>query len=213
MDDLEKRAEELKELSDAQKIIEEKEKALTTFEEKSLNEINFSDVKFKIDTNKDFDTQVETVLNGVVTASAVQDKDVQEKLKNARAEELLDKGRKKASEAHRQAVEAETEVQKAERDLYEAVLNTFGIYKHLPRFLMKILVFILSPIYIVLTLLIGIPCGLVKFVIDNLDGIVCNYNQTGDGVKPKIKTIFWIILGIIVLGAICLTILKLTGKI
>ena len=44
----------------------------------------------------------------------------------------------------------------------------------------------------------------VKIIIDNLDGIICRYDKTGDGVKPKIKIVFWVILGLLVVGAICL---------
>lgn len=185
----------------------------STFQERSLSEVNFNDVKFKLDTSKDFQEQVEDVLGGVVTASAVQDQNVQETLKKEKKEELVHKAHEKANKAKEQAINAETDVQKAERDLYESVLNTFGIFKHLPRYLMKILVWILSPLYVFLTLLIGLPCGFVKVLIDNLDGIICRYEDTKEGTKPKIKVIFWILFAALVIGAICLTILKCLNKI
>lgn len=184
-----------------------------TFQEKALTEVNFNDVKFKLDTSKDFEKQVEDVLGGVVTASAVQDAGVQKELKEKKAEELVNKARTKANKAQEDAIKAETEVQKAERDLYEAVLNTFGIFKHLPRFLMKILVWILSPLYTVLSILIGLPCAFVKILIDNLDGIICRYEKTADGTKPKIKVVSWMLFSVLVLGIIALTVLKCLGKI
>lgn len=230
MEDLEKRARELVEeenqnaTNDSETSTDDKNTVETgqskslvttnsTFQEKSLSEVNFNDVKFKLDTSKDFQEQVEDVLGGVVTASAVQDKDVQETLKKEKSEELVNKAHEKASKAKEQAINAETEVQKAERALYESVLNTFGIFKHLPRYLMKLLVWILSPLYVVLTLLIGLPCGFVKVLIDNLDGIICRYEDTKEGTKPKIKVIFWILFAALVVGAICLTVLKCLNKI
>ena len=143
----------------------------------------------------------------MVTAGAINDEKVKETLTNKKAEELVNRAEEKASKAKTQSINAETELQKAERDLYEAVLNTFGIYKHLPRGLMKTLVWIFSPLFVIISLLIGIPCGFVKIIIDNLDGIICRYDKTGDGVKPKIKIVFWVILGLLVVGAICLTVL------
>lgn len=221
MIDIEQRAKELAEKEELEKQQSENQTetensalpTIGTFEEKALTEINFDDVKFKLDTSKDFEHQVEDVLGGVVTASAVQDQNVQKELKEKKAEELVNKAKKKASDAQKQAIESETEVQKAERTLYEAVLQTFGIFKHLPRFLMKVLVWILSPLYVVLTLIIGIPCAFVKIIIDNLDGIICRYEITKDGTKPKIKVISWMLFSIVVLGIIALTVLACLGKI
>lgn len=224
MIDIEQRAKELAEQEELDKkqseenTQEQEDKTMQmtpvgTFEEKALTEINFEDVKFKLDTSKDFEHQVEDVLGGVVTASAVQDQNVQKELKEKKAEELVNKAKKKASDAQKQAIDAETEVQKAERTLYEAVLQTFGIFKHLPRFLMKVLVWILSPLYVFLTLLIGIPCAFVKIIIDNLDGIICRYEETDTGTKPKIKVISWMLFSVLVLGIIALTVLACLGKI
>lgn len=221
LNEIQKRIDEAKEQAERQ--VEEsieiqtdsepKEMPISTFEEKALTDITFSDVKFKLDTSKDFQTQVEDVLGGVVTASAVQDETVQKELKDKKAEELVNKAKKKASDAQKDAIEAETEVQKAERSLYEAVLQTFGITKHLPRFLMKILVYIFSPLYVFLTILIGLPCAFVKIIIDNLDGIICRYEETKDGTKPKIKVVSWMLFSILILGIIALTVLKCVGKI
>lgn len=198
------------ELEKIQSEIENKKLELALQEKekkKSIDEISVSDIKIKLDDHKSIESQAEDVVGAMVTASAINDNKVKEALTNKKAEELVNRAEEKASKAKTQSINAETELQKAERDLYEAVLNTFGIYKHLPRGLMKALVWIFSPLFVVISLLIGIPCGFVKIIIDNLDGIICRYDKTGDGVKPKIKIVFWVILGLLVVGAICLTVL------
>lgn len=198
------------ELEKIQSEIENKKLELALQEEekkKSIDEISVSDIKIKLDDKKSIESQAEDVVGAMVTASAINDEKVKETLTNKKAEELVNRAEEKASKAKTQSINAETELQKAERDLYEAVLNTFGIYKHLPRGLMKTLVWIFSPLFVLISLIIGIPCGFVKIIIDNLDGIICRYDKTGDGVKPKIKIVFWVILGLLVVGAICLTVL------
>lgn len=198
------------ELEKIQSEIENKKLELALQEEdkkKSIDKISVSDIKIKLNDQKSIESQAEDVVGAMVTASAINDDKVKEALTNKKAEELVNRAEEKASKAKTQSINAETELQKAERDLYEAVLNTFGIYKHLPRGLMKTLVWIFSPLFVIISLLIGIPCGFVKIIIDNLDGIICRYDKTGDGVKPKIKIVFWVILGLLVVGAICLTVL------
>lgn len=198
------------ELAKIQSEIENKKLELALQDEekkKSIDKISVGDIKIKLDDKKSIESQAEDVVGAMVTASAINDEKVKETLTNKKAEELVNRAEEKASKAKTQSINAETELQKAERDLYEAVLNTFGIYKHLPRGLMKTLVWIFSPLFVIISLLIGIPCGFVKIIIDNLDGIICRYDKTGDGVKPKIKIVFWVILGLLVVGAICLTVL------
>lgn len=198
------------ELEKIQSEIENKKLELALQDEekkKSIDKISVSDIKIKLDDKKSIESQAEDVVGAMVTANAINDEKVKETLTNKKAEELVNRAEEKASKAKTQSINAETELQKAERDLYEAVLNTFGIYKHLPRGLMKTLVWIFSPLFVVISLIIGIPCGFVKIIIDNLDGIICRYDKTGDGVKPKIKVVFWIILALLVVGAICLTVL------
>lgn len=204
------------ELDKIQSEIENRKLELALQEEqkkKSIDLIDVSDIKIKLDDTKKIEDQAEDVVNAMVTASAINDKTVKTTLTDKKAEELVNKAEEKATKAKKSAVEAETELQRAERDLYEAVLNTFGIYKHLPRGLMKLLVYIFSPLYTLISLIIGIPCGLCKILIDNLDGIVCRYNTTNEVAKPKIKTIFWILFALAIIAAICLTVLKCLGKI
>lgn len=198
------------ELEQIKSEIENKKLELALQEEekkKSIDKISVADIKIKLDDNKSIESQAEDVVGAMVTASAITDENIKSALTDKKAEELVNKANEKATKAKKVAIDAETELQKAERDLYEAVLNTFGIYKHLPRGLMKTLVWIFSPLYTIISLLIGIPCGFCKILIDNLDGIVCRYDKTGDIVKPKIKTIFWIVFALIIVGSICLTVL------
>lgn len=197
-------------LEQIQSEIENRKLELALKEEEkkmSIDEISVKDIKIKLDDNKSIESQAEDVVGAITTASAIKDPNVASTLTNKKSEELVNKAEEKATKARESAIKAETELQKAERDLYEAVLNTFGIYKHLPRGLMKTLVWIFSPLYVLLSLIIGLPCGLCKIVIDNLDGIVCRYEKTGDVVKPKVKVIFWIFFALIALAAICLTVL------
>lgn len=198
------------ELEQIKNEIENKKLELAIQEEekkKSIDKISVADIKIKLDDNKSIESQAEDIVGAMVTASAITDENIKSALTDRKAEELVNKANEKATKAKKVAIDAETELQKAERDLYEAVLNTFGIYKHLPRGLMKTLVWIFSPLYTIISLLIGIPCGFCKILIDNLDGIVCRYDKTGDVVKPKIKTIFWIVFALIIVGSICLTVL------
>ena len=180
---------------------------LIPIEKKSINEVSLSDVKISLDGNKSVSEQAEDVVGAMTISQAISSDVVKTELTNKKAEELVNKAETKATNAKQHAIEAETELQKAERDLYESVLSTFGIHKHLPRGLMKLMVYILSPVYIAISLLIGIPCGLVNIVINNIDGIIVRYEQTDNGVKPKIKTIFWILLILAVLTGISLTVL------
>ena len=199
-----------KELDELDKQIENKKLELQLKEKESykpIDQITVSDIKMKIDTDKNMEEQAKDVVGALTTVSAIQDENIRKELTDRKAEELVNEANKKASEAKTNYVNAETELQKAERDLYEAVLNTFGIYKHLPRGLMKFLVWIFSPLFVVLSLIIGVPCGIVKVAIDNLDGIICRYEKTGEGVKPKLKIVFWVIFALAIVTAICLTVL------
>jgi len=187
--------------------------ALSHQNEKALTDVKLEDIKFKLDTNQSVESQAEDVAGALSIAGALKNENTADELIKNKSEELVNKAKAKASDAQKKAIEAETEVQKAERDLYEAVLNTFGIYKHLPRWLMKFMVIILSPLYTFIGLLIGVPCGFVKILIDNLDGIVCRYEKTANGTKPKLKAIFWILLVLALATIICLTVMKCLGKI
>lgn len=181
--------------------------------EKSLTDVKLEDIRFKLDTGKSLQDQAEDVAGALSIAGALRKEETSKQLIDSKSAELVDKAKSKAAEAKSKAIDAETEVQKAEQNLYEAVLQTFGIFKHLPRWLMKVVTIIFSPVYLVFCFIIGTPCALVKIIIENLDGIICRYEKVGNTTKPKIRVIFWIILALIVVTAICLTVLKCLNKI
>lgn len=171
-------------------------------ERKSLTDINLSDIKVSLDNTKSYEQQAEDVVGMMATVGAIQDAEVAEKLTQAKAEELTEKAHAKASKAKTDATNADTEQQEAKRKLYEAVLETFAINKHLPNWLMVTLVILLSPLYIIITFAIGTPCAIAKIFIDNVDGIIVSYNKSDTNAKPKIKVAFWLIVAIIIVFAV-----------
>lgn len=191
----------------------EKAVVLSHQNEKSLTDVKLEDIRFKLDTGKSLQDQAEDVAGALSIAGALRKEETSKQLIDSKSAELVDKAKSKAAEAKSKAIDAETEVQKAEQNLYEAVLQTFGIFKHLPRWLMKVVTIIFSPVYLIFCFIIGTPCALVKIIIENLDGIICRYEKVGNTTKPKIRVIFWIILALIVVTAICLTVLKCLNKI
>jgi hypothetical protein len=169
-------------------------------ENKSITDLSATDIKLHLDTTKTMEEQAEDVVSAMATARAVSNEDTAKELTEKKAEELKARASAKEKKAETENLIAQTEQQKAERDRYEAVLETFGIYKHLPSWLMKVLVFIFSPIYVFFNLVIGLPCGLVKILIINIDGIFTRYDDADDRRKPKIRLTVWILLSLIVLA-------------
>lgn len=184
----------------AEEIRNEKERAATN--------VSVQDIKLRLDETKSFDQQAEEVANAMATARAVQDESVANALAGQKAQELLAKGQAKVKTAEASALDAETDVQEAQRKRYEAVLNDFGIREHLPRFLMCILTVILSPLFVLKTILIGVPFAIVKTIVDNLDGVMCRYEAVDEKVKPRVKAGF--IFVVVVLCLIAATLITLT---
>lgn len=180
---------------------------------KSMAEIGIQDVKFKLNENKSFEEQAEDVVNAMAIANAVQDEEVVKQLTEHKAEELRHKSESKSKQAEKESLRAETEKQNAERELYEGVLQTFGITKHLPKWLMAIMITVLSPLYLLLTLLIGVPFGFVKTIIDNIDNVLCRYERVDEKLKPHLKFTVWILLAVGAVAAVAIFILKLLNKI
>jgi hypothetical protein len=213
MEDIKKKIEE-----QAKKIVEEKEKTsvlvpTVPVESKSISQVNISDVEFSLDKSKTYEEQAEDVVSAMATAQAVSDKHTVQDITEKKAEELKVKASKKLKDAQTKDIDAETDRQEAERRKYEAVLSTFGITKHLPNWLLKIMVFLFSPVFILLTIIIGIPCGVVKVLIDNIDNILVRYETAKSEGKPKIKVTIWIILIASLLVGISIFVLKILNKI
>ena len=181
--------------------------------EVAITDLSAADIKMRIDKNKSMEAQAEDVVGAMATARAVTDEKTAKEITEKKADELKAKASAKKKEAEAQVVKAETNKQEAERELYEAVLSDFALNKHYPKWLMKILVFILSPIFIVKSLVIGVPFGLVKTIMDNIDNVVCRYQKVDDKNKPKVRASIWILLTLLVVAGVCLTVLKCLNKI
>lgn len=188
------------------------DKQLVEHESKSIADLSLSDVQFKFDREKSYDEQAEEVVNAMATAKAVEDQKVAEKLTENKAKELELKSEAKAKQAEKATLDAEMSKQEAERQLYEGVLQTFGITKHLPKWLMRIMVAVLSPVYVALTIAIGVPFGIVKTVIDNADNVLCRYEQADEKVKPRLKTTVWLLLIVSALVAVGIVMLRIFVK-
>ena len=123
---------------------------------------------------------------------------------------MLAKAEAKRKQAEAESIRAETDKQIEQRKLYEAVLEHFGVKKHLPFWLMIIFTTVLSPLYIVMVIAIGTPFAVGKTVMDGLDSLVCRYEAVDEKCKPRMRksiVVLLITLGVVVL---CLTILKAT---
>ena len=180
---------------------------------KAITQVSIDDVKFSLDKSKTYEEQAEDIVGAVATAQAVTNEETVREITEKKSEELKAKASRKLKDAQAQDIDAETVRQEAERKKYEAVLSTFGITKHLPNWLLKILVFLFTPVFIVLCILIGIPCGVIKVLIDNIDNILVRYETAETASKPKIKVTIWIILIVSALIGIVLTVLKFLNKI
>lgn len=210
MDEIRKIAAQIKEGDENNETEESTETAVTpvTDEPRSITDISAQDIKVALDKNKSFEEQAEDVVGAMATAKAVQDENVAQALADQKAQEMLAKSQAKVKTAEAQAIDAETGKQKERRKLYEAVLNDFGVLAHLPQWLMVILVALLSPLYLIKTILIGVPFGIVKTIVDNLDNVMCRYQDVNDNVKPKVKAGFIFIVVVVALVFIALITLK-----
>lgn len=172
--------------------------------EKSIADVTLKDVHFKLNTDKTYEEQAEDVVGVMATVKAVEDKDTVDALASAKQSELIDKQYTKVKQAKKQSIEAETEIQKAEWDTYKVLFDTFNINSHLPKWLQKIVVSILTPFYLVFVLAIKVPCGFVRMLIDGIDGIICRYERADERTRPRIKVTVWIIFALIVASAVVL---------
>lgn len=174
---------------------------------KAITDINLSDVKVQIDTTKSAGEQTKEVIDFAATVSAAQDQDTLKKISDAKKAEIVHEAEVKAKEASVKSTHADTEVQKAKREKFEILFETFGVTKHIPDWLLKVLMCIFAPFYILFVIVIGIPTGFIRFLIDCTDGILIRYDNTEEKRRPKIKVTVWVILSLIVVAAICLTVL------
>lgn len=192
------------ELEKEQEQNQEKSVQVANTTEKSIADVTLKDVHFKINTDKTYEEQAEDVVGVMATVKAVEDKGTVEALASAKQSELIDKQYTKVKQAKKQSIEAETEIQKAEWDTYKVLFDTFNINSHLPKWLQKIVVSILTPFYLVFVLAIKVPCGFVRMLIDGIDGIICRYERADERTRPRIKVTVWIIFALVVASAVVL---------
>lgn len=182
-------------------------------EKKSLSSVGINDVEFTLDKTQSYEKQAEDVVGAMATAKAVQDEETQKDLANKKAEELKAKASAKERSAEAECLAAETIKQKAIRSLYEAVLEDFMITKHLPRWLMVIVVSMLSPLYIAKILTIHVPLGFAKSLMECVDNIFVRYSNVNDELKPKVRATIWVLVVTSVVIISLITALKFFGKI
>lgn len=188
---------------------EEEKTAIAVAEErKSITDVSAKDIQFKLDGSKTMEQQAEDVVGAMATAKAVQDEHTAQELSAKKSEELKAKAETKRIQAETDETKAVVDRQEANRLKNEAVLQTFGINKHLPDWLLRIMVVLFSPLYILLSFIIGVPCGVVKVLIDDIDNIFVTYENTEAKGKRKIKATVWIILVAATLGLTAFVILK-----
>lgn len=166
---------------------------------KSIAQVGVDDIQLTLDKTRSMEEQAADIVGAMATARAVQDEGTAQELADQKAAELKAKAKAKVKQAETDETKATTDKEEAQRQRYEAVLQTFGIKTHLPKLLLKIMLLIFSPIYIVLNLVIGIPCGFVKVIIDNIDNILVRYENADEKNKPKIK---FTVLFLLIAGAV-----------
>ena len=171
------------------------------------------DIKYQVDNAKSIEQQAEDVVGAMATASAVHDEQTAKELTEKKAEELKAVAEAKKKRAQTEQTKAVVAQQEANHSRNETVLQTFGVTKALPDVLLKIMVILFSPIYILLTILIGIPCGIVKVLIDNIDNILVRYESADEKIKPRLKFTVWAFLIVATVAVIAFAVLKAFGKI
>lgn len=182
-----------------------------TTTQKSIAQVGVDDIQLTLDKTRSMEEQASDIVGAMATARAVQDEGTAQELADQKAAELKAKAKAKVKQAETDETRATTDKEEAQRQRYEAVLQTFGIKTHLPKMLLKIMLLIFSPIYIVLNLVIGIPCGFVKVIIDNIDNILVRYENADEKNKPKIKfTVLFLFIAAAVVGVGYLVYLVLT---
>lgn len=186
-----------------------KEKAIQVADttDKPIADVSLKDVKFRLNTNQTYEEQAKDVVNVIATVKAVEDEATVQALAKGKQDELIGEQQSKVKKTQKDFINAQTEVQKAEYDSNKALFDTFNIISHLPKWLQMIVVPLLTPFYLIGVLVIKVPCGFVRMLIDGVDGIICRYEKADERTRPRIKVTVWIIFGLAVATAITLGVL------
>ena len=185
--------------------VEEKALAFSSDEPKSITDISMSDIKVHVDTSKSFEDQAKDFANMTAVVNAVNDEETTKDLKEQKKKELLNDSISKVKKSESNVINQKTAIQKAELENFSGILNTFGFYRQMPSWMTKAIVYMLTPFLFLIGFIIGIPCGAVKILMENVEGIVIKYEDTRNESKPKIRVTIIIVLVLLVVAAICLT--------
>lgn len=172
--------------------------------DKSIADVSLKDVKFRLNTNQTYEEQAKDVVNVIATVKAVEDEATVQALAKGKQDELIGEQQSKVKKTQKDFINAQTEVQKAEYDSNKALFDTFNIISHLPKWLQMIVVPLLTPFYLIGVLVIKVPCGFVRMLIDGVDGIICRYERADERTRPRIKVTVWIIFALVVASAVVL---------
>lgn len=186
---------------------QEKAVAVSDMSEKSMADVSLKDVHFKLNTEQTYEQQAKDVVNAKAIADAVQDDDFIGVLAKGKQNELIGEQQAKITKTKKDLKDSETELQRAEYDSNKTLFDTFNIVSHLPKWLQYIVVPLLTPFFLIGVLVIKVPCGFVRMLIDGIDGIICRYEKADERTRPRIKVTVWIILGITIATAITLGVL------
>lgn len=186
---------------------QEKAVAISDMSEKSIADVSLSDIHFKLNTEQTYEQQAKDVVNAMATAKAVEDKETVAALAKGKQDELIGEQQAKITKTKKDLKDSETELQRAEYDSNKTLFDTFNIVSHLPKWLQYIVVPLLTPFFLIGVLVIKVPCGFVRMLIDGIDGIICRYEKADERTRPRIKVTVWIILGIVIASAIALGVL------
>ena len=201
--------EPVEEQVEAEAVVDNADKQLVE-QPQNGQKLAFKDYKLEnieavVDNSKSFSEQVEEYVDVSSTMAAAQDQETQDILTQQKKEQLIGKATVKVKAVQKEAIEAETDIQKAKREKYQLLFDTFGVSDHIPDWLLKVLMVIFAPFYVLYVVIIGIPTGFVRFLIDCIDGILVRYDKADNSHKPKVKVTVWILLALIVVSAICIT--------
>ena len=199
-----------REQAEAEAEAKAKEKAIQVADttDKPIADVSLKDVKFRLNTNQAYEEQAKAVVNAMATAKAVEDEATVQALAKGKQDALLGDQQAKITKTKKDLKDSETELQKSEFDSNKTLFDTFNIVSHLPKWLQMIVVPLLTPFYLIGVLVIKVPCGFVRMLIDGIDGIICRYEKADERTRPRIKVTVWIIFGLLVAGAITLGVLS-----
>lgn len=197
------------ELTDFDKLEEqtqEEQRALTL--DKSIADVTLNDVHFKVNTERTYEEQAKDVVNAMAIAKAVGKEETVEALAEGKKQELIGEQVVKVTQTQQHANDAKTELAKSEYSANETVLKTFMVFSHLPKWLQNIVMGFLTPFYLIFVLVVNVPCGFVKMLIDGIDGIICRYEKADEHTRPRIKVTVIILFVLAVLAITALTTLS-----